>query len=108
MRKVIFKIDDKEYFRRELEKDNCTGKQAEDILKGLGDFKAIYTIYGNGNNADRYTLTDHNGNRIDINSLNGYEYGVVLGDCHAYFESGKYHSNTKKPCGVVKIIEEEI
>lgn len=108
MRKVIFKIDVQEYFRRELEKDNCTGKQAEDILKELGNFKAIYTLYGNKKQVDRYELTDYEGNKIDINSLNGYEYGVVLGDCHAYFESGKYHSNTKKPCGVVKIIEEEI
>lgn len=73
MRKVIFKIDDKECFRRELEKDNCIGKQADDILKGLGNFKAIYTLYGEGNNVDRYELTDYDGNKININDLNGYE-----------------------------------
>ncbi len=108
MRKVIFKIDDKEYFRRELEKDNCIGKQAGDILKGLRNFKAIYTLYGVENNVDRYELTDYDGNKISINDLNGYEKGVVLNDCHAYFTGGKYHDNADKPCGVVGITEEEI
>lgn len=108
MRKVIFKIDDKEYFRRELEKDNCIGKQADDILKGLGNFKAIYTLYGVGNNVDRYELTDYDGNKISINDLNGYEKGVVLNDCCAYFTGGKYHSNASQPCGVVEITEEEM
>lgn len=109
MRKVIFKIDDHEYFKREfVEKDGCTEKQAEDILKGLGIFKAIYTLYGTGKQVDRYTLTDHNGNRININDLNGYEKSVVLNDCCAYFTGGKYHSDTDNPCGVVEIIEEEI
>lgn len=108
MRKVIFKIDDKEYFRRELKKDNCTEKQLEDILKGLGNFQAIYILYGVGNNVDRYELTDCDGNRIDINSLNGYEKGIVLNDCYAYFTGGKYHDNADKPCGVVEIVEEEM
>lgn len=108
MRKVIFKIDDKEYFRRELEKENCTEQQVEYILKNIGNFKAIYTLYGEGKNVNRYELTDHNGNRININDLNGYEKGVVLNDCCAYFTGGKYHSNTDKPCGVVEITEEEM
>lgn len=108
MRKVIFKIDDHEYFRREfVEKDGCTEKQAEDILKGLGNFKAIYTLYGVGNNVDRYELTDYDGNKISINDLNGYEKGVVLNDCYAYFTGGKYYDNADKPCGVVGILEEE-
>ena len=106
MRKVIFKIDDKEYFRRELEKDNCIGKQADNILKGLGNFKAIYTLYGEGNNVDRYELTDYDGNKININDLNGYEKGVVLNDCYAYFTGGNYHSNASQPCGVEEIVEE--
>ena len=33
MRKVIFKIDDKEYFKRDLKRQNCTEEQTEDILK---------------------------------------------------------------------------
>ena len=108
MRKVTFKIDDQEYFKRELERENCTGEQTENILKGLGTFRAIYTLYGNGKNVDRYTLTDHDGNKININDLNGYEKGVILNDCYAYFTGGKYHNNADKPCGVVEIIEEEV
>lgn len=108
MRKIIFKIDDHEYFRRELEKENCTGEQAENILKGIGNFKAIYTLYGNGKQVDRYELTDYKGKKININDLNGYEKGVVLNDCYAYFIGGRYFNNADKPCGVVDIIEEEI
>lgn len=108
MRKIIFKIDDHEYFRRELEKENCTGKQAENILKGIGNFKAIYTLYGNGKQVDRYELTDYKGNKININDLNGYEKGVVLNDCYAYFTGGRYYNNADKPYGVVEIIEEEV
>lgn len=108
MRKVIFKIDDQEYFRKEFEKEGCTENQIEDILKGLGNFKAIYTLYGNGKQVDRYELTDQDGNKISINDLNGYEKGVILNDCYTYFVGGKYHNNTDHPCGVVEIIEEEV
>jgi len=108
MRKVIFKINDKEYFTREFEKDGCTGKQAGDLLKGVGNFKAIYTLYGEGKNVNRYELTDYDGNKISINDLNGYEKGVVLNDCCAYFTGGKYHSNASQPCGVVEILEEKM
>jgi len=41
-----------------------------------------------------------------MDELNGYQKGVVLNDCHAYFTGGKYHSDTKEPCGVVEIKEE--
>lgn len=57
---------------------------------------------------DRYELTDYDGNRIDINSLNGYEKGVILNDCYAYFVGRKYHSDAKEPFGVVEIVEEEV
>lgn len=107
MRKVIFKIDDQEYFRKEFEKEGCTESQTEDILKELKNFKAIYTLYGEEKQVDRYELTDYDGNQININDLNGYEKGVILNDCYAYFVGGKYHSNADKPCGVVGIIEEE-
>lgn len=108
MRKVIFKIDDKEYFRRELEKENVPNDIKEEILNSVKSFKSIYTLYGEGNNVNRYELTDYDGNRISINDLNGYKKGVVLNDCYAYFAGGKYHSNADKPCGVVEIIEEEV
>lgn len=108
MRKVTFKIDDQEYFKRELEKENCSREQVQNILKGLGTFKAIYTLYGNGNDVDKYTLTDHDGNKININDLNGYEKGVVLNDCHAYFTGSKYYDNADKPYGIVRITEEKI
>ena len=57
---------------------------------------------------DRYELTDHDGNKIDIDDLNGYEKGVILNDCHTYFTGGKFHSGVDNPFGVVEITEEEI
>lgn len=108
MRKVIFKIDDKKYFRKEFENDNCLKGQIDEILKAMNDFKAVYTLCGKGKQVDRYELTDHIGNKININDLNGYEKGVVLNDCYAYFTGGKYHCNADKPCGVVEIIEKEV
>lgn len=108
MRKVIFKIDDKEYFRRELEKENVPNDIKEEILNSVKGFKSIYTLYGNEKQVDRYELTDQDGNKININDLNGYEKGVVLNDCYAYFTGGKYHSNASQPCGVVWILEEEV
>lgn len=105
MRKVIFKIDDLEYFKKELEKADCK-EQVDGILKEMKDFKAIYTLYGNGKEVDRYELTDHDGNKISINDLNGYEKGVVLNDCFAYFTGNKYNFNASQPCGVVEIVEE--
>lgn len=107
MRKVIFTIDDLEYFRRMLQKQNVAEEAQKDILKILNDFKAIYTLYGEGKNVHRYTLTDFNGNKINLNDLNGYQRGVVLNDCVAYFNGGKYHENETEPCGVVDIQDME-
>ena len=108
MRKVgFFKIDDKEYFRRDLKRQNCTGSQAEDILKKLNNFKAIYTLYGNKKQVDRYELTDYDGNKININQTD-MEEAWVLNDCYAYFVGEKYCFDSDKPCGVVDIVEEEI
>lgn len=108
MRKVTFKIDDKEYFKKELEKEYLPNDIKEEILNSVKGFKSTYTLYGNEEQVDRYELTDYDGNQININDLNGYEKGVVLNDCYAYFVGGKYHSNADKPCGVVGIIEEEV
>ena len=107
MRKVIFTIDDVEYFKRMLQNQNVTKEAQKDILDNLNQFKVIYTLYGEGKNIDRYDLTDYDKIKINLDELNGYEKGVVLNDCCAYFTGGKYHSDTKEPCGVVDIQDME-
>ena len=107
MRKVIFTIDDVEYFKRMLQKQNVTEEAQKDILDNLNQFKAIYTLYGEGKNVDRYTLTDHDVNKVNLNDLNGYQKGVVLNDCMAYFNGGKYHGNETETRGVEDKQEEE-
>lgn len=104
MRKVTFYIDDLEYFRIAYK---LTKEQFNEMFSDITSFRVIYTLYGEGKNADRFTLTDYDGNKVNRNSLNGYERGVVLNDCQAYFVGGKYHLDGTEPCGVVKIEEEE-
>lgn len=106
MRKVTFYIDDLAYFRRTLEKEaNITPEQIDGILSNLNGFSVIYTLYGEGKHIDRYALTDVDGNKININDLNGYQRGVILNDCMAYFEGRKNHDGKDEPSGVVKIAE---
>lgn len=104
MRKVTFTINDLEWFRKFYKMSDA---QFKDIFDNQESFKCTYTLYGEGKKyPDRYELTDFDGNKISINDLNGYQKGVVLNDCCAYFTGGKYHSDTKEPCGVVEIKEE--
>lgn len=102
MRKVVFNIDDIEYFKRIYK---FTNEQAAEIFKDIESFKCIYTIIGQGNNPERYELRDLNGIEIQLNSLNAYQKGVVLNDCMEYFIGGKYDGKKNKPCGVIKIEE---
>ncbi len=105
MRKVIFTIDDLEFLKRQY---NLTDEQMNDIFSNKESFKVIYTLIGEDKSIDRYELTDYDGNKIILNDLNGYQRGVILNDCMAYFTGGKYHSNAEVPCGVVDIKEDEI
>lgn len=104
MRKVIFTIDGLAWMQKYY---NLTDEQMKNIFANQESFKAIYTLYGEGKNVDRYTLTDYDGNKVNLNGLNGYQRGVVLNDCMAYFNGGKYHSNGTEPCGVVDIQDME-
>ncbi len=105
MRKVIFTIDDFAFFKRHY---NLTDEQMQDIFSDKKSFKVIYTLIGEEKSINKYELTDYVGNKISINDLNGYEKGVILNDCMAYFTGGKYHSNAEVPCGVVDIKEDKI
>lgn len=106
MRKVTFIIDDIEYLRN-LYKEELTEEQFNEIVINLNTFKAIYTLTGN-QMADRYTLTTPEGEKLNINDLSGYQKGCIINDCVGYFESKDKNHKDKLPCGVVKVIEEEI
>ena len=68
MRKVVFTIDDIEYFKRKFK---LSDEQVAEFFGEKESFKVIYTITGNGRNPDKYELTDHDGNKITLDSLNG-------------------------------------
>lgn len=104
MRKVIFTIDDLAWMQKHY---NLTDEQMKDIFANQESFKVIYTLYGEENNTERYTLTDYNGNKIKLKDLNGYQRCVVLSDCMSYFTGGKYYNNSTEPCGVVDIQDME-
>lgn len=105
MRKVIFKIDDIVWMKKHY---NLTEAQIKDIFSDPKPFRVLYVLIGEGKSVDRYELTDYEGNKLRMDNLNGYERGVVLNDCYAYFTGGKYHSDTKGPCGVIEIVEETV
>lgn len=112
MRKVTYTIDDKKYLEAALyrQKSDITVDEVNSILAHLHDFKAIYTLYGDGKFPDRYMLIDFDGKEISINSLNGYQRGCVLNDCMRHF-SGENHfiviDESPMPCGVISIEEDE-
>lgn len=102
MRKVVFTIDDMAWFKKTY---NLSEEQMKDIFGDKESFKATYILYGKEKTPDRYKLVDVNGKKININDLNGYQKGVVLNDCMAYFTGGEYHGRGDEPCGVIKIEE---
>lgn len=105
MRKVTFKIDDLAWMQKFY---GFTEMDMQNIFGEADSFKAIYTLYGEDNDIDRYTLTDYDGNKIRLDDLNGFQKGVVLNDCYAYFVGGRYHCDGKEPCGVIDIKEEKV
>ena len=110
MRKVTFVIDDKQYLRSYFKRQNpqLTENQIDDLLSDIVSFKAVLTLYGEGKSLNRYELTDENGNQMSINDLNGYQKGVIINDCYAYFEGGKYFDNADFPHGVIGIIDRDV
>lgn len=101
-KKIKYIIDDLEYFRRELSKQ-CKPEEVETIINSMGkpSFKAVYTLFGIGDNfPDRYELTNENGDKININDLNGYQKGVVLNDCFRHYMG----DITEMPTGCIEII----
>ena len=105
MRKVTFRIDDYNYFKN-LFYSRFPESPKEDIEKALSGlnscFKATFILTGEKFPA-QYELLSENGEKMNINSLNGYQKGIVINDCYRYFE-GKI----KEPCGVVKIKDENL
>lgn len=97
---ITFYIDDCKYFRRQLKEQGFAENSIDDILNTVEPFRAVYTLIGRPSNSDYYSLTDFDGNRISINALNGYQKGVILNACYAY-----YMGSQKHPHGVIKIDE---
>ena len=109
MRKVTFIIDDNQYFKNDFKRQNpqLTENQIDDILSDTEPFKATLKLYGERKSLYRYELIDENGNQKSMNDLNGYQKGIIINDCYAYFEGKSYFNNSDQPCGVIQIIDEE-
>ena len=99
MRKVKYHINDLEWMKQHYK---MSGKEFSSIFDGQIPFQAVYSLIGE-QNSNKYVLLDIEGNRLNINNLNGYEKGVILNDCNNHF-LGK----TSVPRGAVSIIEEAI
>lgn len=105
MRKITFAIDDYNYFKN-LFYSRFPESPKEDIEKALSGlnscFKATFILTGE-KFPDQYELLSENGEKMNINDLNGFQKGIVINDCYRYFE-GKI----KEPCGVVEIKDENL
>lgn len=79
---MTFHINDVEWFAKEF---NLTNEEASDKFGGRTPFKCTYIIKGkDGKRREEYLLYDINGTEIDINTLNGYQRGL-LWRCDALF-----------------------
>lgn len=103
MRKVTYTIDDLEYFRGLYRGVN----NLEEILSAVTPFRCEYTLIGE-NYERKYLLLDPEGNKLNINDLNGYQKGVVLADCQRYFQRKPLESGGEMPIGCIKIEEAEL
>ena len=115
---VEFIIDDYEYFRKDLKRQNpeLSEQNITEILKYISfPFKGKFKISENGKNE---LLTDDKDRLIPRTTLNGYQKGVILRECERYanylFNNDwetplpekftTMDSTNDMPCGVVKII----
>lgn len=117
-RKVTYRIDDIEWFRRDMTSHNpeLTIQQIEDILSSMpSSFVAEYSLIGT-EMPDRYELKV-NGENWSVNDsrLNGYHKGCILSDCWRHF-IGREHSKgdllegypKDNVFGCIEIIETEV
>ena len=82
--KMIFKVNDLATLKRMYE------DAPKHIFDDVKPFKCTYILYGEKSQfPERYELYDENGDKMNINDLNGYQRGIVLGDCDRYFEGKK-------------------
>lgn len=104
MRKVTFTINDHEFFRRHF---NFSDDEMMTLYGDEPGFRAKYTLISRPDNdrmIDRYELTDLDGNKMDLSTLNPYQLGVILADCKHFFEEQRpFIGNGKQPTGVVRI-----
>lgn len=95
MRKVIFKIDVIESFRRKWNADQKVNKESiEQILTEMNPFKVTYILLRDENSLERYEIIDENGNNHWCSEYNPYEKSI-FGECYSYFS--KWLFDKKKP-----------
>ena len=104
MRKVIFTINDHEFFRKRYD---LSPEQMQCLYGNEPGFRAKYTLISRPDNdrmIDRYELTDLDGGKMNINDLIPYQRGVILVDCKRFFEEQRpFIGNGKQPTGVTRI-----
>lgn len=95
MKKVIFKIDELESFRREWNRNNTVPEEEiENILNGLNPFVLTYILSRDDKGLERYEIIDPNGNNHSCNEYNPHER-TIFGECYTYFS--KWLHDGKKP-----------
>lgn len=81
MRRITYLIDDKQGFKKNINRlsKKLSEKEKQKILDGIIGFSVYYTLEENQGDI-RYCLEDLSGKKININNLNGYEK-MYLNEC---------------------------
>lgn len=107
---IRYRINDKQYFIDLFRRDKWSEEKITTEMSGKKYLNATLTLYGyereNGSKFfDHYELTDENGQKIDINDLNGYEHDEVLSDCFWHFNGSQ--ADIRAAVEIIKTAQKE-
>lgn len=82
MRRTTYLINDKAGFKKNINRvsKKLSKEEKQKILDSIIEFSAYYTLEENDKKDISYCLENLQGNKIDINSLNGYE-NMYINEC---------------------------
>lgn len=97
MKRTTYLINDKAGFKKNINRvsKKLSKEEKQKILDSIIEFSAYYTLEENDKKDILYYLEDLQGNKIDINSLNGYE-NMYINEClNCFMENRKISDKYK-------------
>lgn len=110
MRRVTYKIDEVEYFRREYKRQNggLTDAVLDELVDQMDPWRGTLVLMGDSMFHEYQHYYDENGNEQSIKDWNGFQHGVVYVDCMRHFAGEPLDGCREIPCCVIDIREDEV